>query len=167
MKIVHTHFNRKQTWLLIGGIVIVLVITTYVLLKFLPTKNTIQSAAPTFSALSPNGKTPDWKQSKPQGGSNESAVYIYPDTISNVPIKVSEQPLPPSFHDDPSGKVAEVAEGFNATNTMQVNGVTVYIGTSTKGPQSVIFSDGKLLVLIKSDAVITNGAWADYIKALK
>lgn len=163
MQSVFLNLGRKKLLLVGGAIVISISILTTMLL--LQPKGGFQSVSPDFKALTPNNAKQDWKQSKPEGSS--AAVYIFTDTIHDVPIKVSEQPLPPSFRDDPASKIAEVAQGFNATNTMQVNGLTVYIGTSTKGPQSVIFSDGTLLVLIKSDTTISSGAWADYIKTLR
>lgn len=150
--------------LLIGLAAVVGILAVYFLW---PTRNMTKSGAPNFSALVPAGKDLTWQQSKPQGGSNNDAVYIYTDEIDGVPIKVSQQPLPLSFRDNPDGRVAEVAQSFNATDSMQVDGMFVYIGTSAKGPQSVIFSNGSLLILIKSDGVIATGSWADYIAALE
>lgn len=129
--------------------------------------DSIGPGQPNFKALTPPDKKPDWKQSSPQGGKKETSVYIYNDKIGDIPIKVSQQPLPPSFRDDPASKVSEMAADFNASNSMQVGGVSIYIGTSAKGPQSVIFARDNLLVLIKSDNHIPEGSWADYIKELK
>jgi hypothetical protein len=156
--------KKHRKFIAIGTVVVVIAAVAAFIWS---SKNTLTSAAPDFSALTPAGKTPAWKQSKPQGGKDNSAVYIYSDKINDVSIKVSEQPLPPSFRDDPAGKVAEIAQGFNATDSMQIDGMPVYIGTSAKGPQSVIFSNGTLLILIKSDSVIESGDWADYINALE
>lgn len=156
--------DRKKRWL-VGGMIVAIILTGILTAWLLRPSSNLRSVSPDFKALTPNNSKPNWKQSKPEGST--TPVYIYTDTIHDVPIKVSEQPLPPSFRDDPASKIAEVAGGFNATNTMQVEGMTVYIGTSTKGPQSVLFSDGKLLVLIKSDLTISSGAWADYIKTLR
>ena len=156
--------SRKHI-VLISGVLVCVVAALVTGSLYFKQGTTLQSVSPDFKALTPDNTKPEWKQSKLAGST--AAVYIFTDTIRSVPIKVSEQPLPPSFRDDPTGKTAELAESFNATSTMQVNGFTVYIGTSVKGPQSVIFSDGKLLVLIKSDTTISNGAWADYIKTLR
>lgn len=164
IKLQRLQLGNKKRWL-IGGAVIAVAVLSMFSLWLLRPNSSLRSVSPDFKALTPNNAKLNWKQSKPEGSSE--AVYIYTDSIHDVPIKVSEQPLPPSFRDDPAGKIADVAGSFNATNTMQVEGMTVYIGTSTKGPQSVIFSDGKLLVLIKSDLTISTGAWAEYIKTLR
>lgn len=104
-----------------------------------------------------------WRRISPAG---TEPVYAVLDSINNIPISVSQQPLPNSFEDDPSGELAKLAKKFNASNKLTVDGNTVYLGTSSNGPQSVIFVDSELLILIKSDAKISDADWSQYIKTL-
>lgn len=103
-----------------------------------------------------------WQQLR---GPNGTAVYVYADTISNVPISVSQQPLPESFK-QAGNDIEKLAKNYNATETINANGTKIYIGTSAKGPQSVIFTKNSLLILIKSQKNISNKAWAKYIASL-
>lgn len=103
-----------------------------------------------------------WQQLKAPNG---NAVYVYTDKISNVPISVSQQPLPESLKQD-SDSIEKLAKNYNATDTINAKGTKVYIGTSAKGPQSVIFAKNSLLILIKSQENISNKAWAKYIASL-
>lgn len=104
-----------------------------------------------------------WRRVSPPG---KDPVYAYDDEINNIPISVSQQPLPASFKTETASHVADLAKTYNATNKIIVDGTTVYIGTSSKGPQSVIFAQNNLLVLIKSQKVIDNGSWDAYVKSL-
>lgn len=121
-----------------------------------------------FPAVLPTGKTAaslgGLKPSYPDGN---APVYAYSDSIENIAINVSQQALPESFKGDIDAGVAQTARNFNATNTMVAEGLTAYIGTSSKGPQSVIFAKGETLVLIKSDNKISGPAWVAYIDSLK
>lgn len=118
---------------------------------------------PEYQTVIPKGKNiadlGGWKRVSPP---KASPVYAYSDTLDNVSISVSQQPLPPSFN----GNVAELAKKFNATDKVDANGTDVYIGTSAKGPQSTIFTKNGLLILIKSQKSIDDKAWAYYIESL-
>lgn len=105
-----------------------------------------------------------WRQISPPGA---EPVYAYVDTISNTTINVSQQPLPDSFKDDVDSQIANMAKKFNATTKLDADDTKVYIGTSAKGPQSVIFTKNGLLILIKSQQTITDKSWIDYIQSLK
>jgi hypothetical protein len=94
-------------------------------------------------------------------------VYAYIDKLAGVQINVSEQPLPASFKDNPDQQLSQLAQNFEATNKITAGGTTVYIGTSIKGPQSVLLTKSNLLILIKSTGQIPNGDWAAYINSLK
>jgi hypothetical protein len=95
------------------------------------------------------------------------AVYAYRDTISGIPIKVSQQQLPDTLRTDQANKVRELAEGFNAKNPLEVGDNTAYIGASTNGVQSVVYVKGENLVLIASDNTISNSDWVTYIGNLR
>jgi hypothetical protein len=87
--------------------------------------------------------------------------------VEGILISVSQQELPENFATDTDTKVAELAKNFNATNSIKAPEVTAYIGTSAKGPQSVIFAKSGILVLIKSEKQISASAWSAYIETLK
>lgn len=119
--------------------------------------------SPSYQTVIPKGKTiaelGGWKRINPP---KASPVYTYSDTLDNISIIVSQQPLPLSFN----GNVAELAKKFNATDKIDANGTDVYIGTSAKGPQWTIFTKNGLLILIKSQKHIDDKAWAYYVESL-
>lgn len=131
-------------------------------------KQTLVKGTPDYDTVLPAGKTISdlggWTRISPSG---RDPVYTYADKIGHTKISVSEQPLPANFETNTAGQIAELAEGFNADQKLTLSGTTVYIGTSAEGPQSVIFSKNKLLILIKSAAKISNDHWAAYINNLQ
>jgi hypothetical protein len=128
----------------------------------------IQRGSPTFATVLPTGKAiatlGGWARVSPPG---RDPVYAYIDKLAGVQINVSEQPLPASFKDNPDQQLSQLAQNFEATNKITAGGTTVYIGTSIKGPQSVLLTKSNLLILIKSTGQIPNGDWAAYINSLK
>lgn len=123
--------------------------------------------AVTYRTVLPAGKSIDdlggWKRVSPPEG---DPVYAYADTIDGVAVSVSQQPLPRSIKESTDEWVANLAKKFNATNRISADGNSVYIGTSAKGPQSVIFRVDELLILIKSDSKIQDQSWATYARSL-
>ena len=121
-----------------------------------------------FQTVIPSGKTISqlggWQRISPL---NTAPVYAYADKIGDVTISVSQQPLPTSFAGSVDEKVSELATAYSATNTLDAEGVKVYIGTSAKGPQSTIFTKNDLLILIKSQENIDNESWIRYITSLR
>lgn len=97
----------------------------------------------------------------------DKTVYIYIDRIGGVAINVSQQPLPDNFVDDPYKELEDLATSENATQKITVGNSNVYIGTSAKGPQSILFIKNNLLILIKSASKIDNDQWAKYINSLQ
>lgn len=96
----------------------------------------------------------------------EPKVYAYTDKIGDVPIKVSQQELPDSIGQD-ALKLRDLASQFNATEQIQVDDRSAYVGISVDGPQSVIFARENILVLIASDAEIPNKQWVEYLGELR
>ncbi len=123
---------------------------------------------PQFGTVLPNGKTADnlggWTRISPP---ENDPVYAYTDSINKIPITVSQQPLPTSFKTNQEAQVAELAKKFNATAAINAGKTKAYVGTSAKGPQSVIFAKNNLLILIKSEQKIEDSAWAEYINSLR
>lgn len=123
--------------------------------------------SPAYSTLSPGGRPVEelggWKRVSPP---ENDPVFAFTDQINGVEIAVSQQPLPASFRNDTDAQVAELAKKFNATAKIDAGTTVLYAGTSTKGPQSVIFTKMGLLILIKSQEKIDDGTWVKYVKNL-
>lgn len=104
-----------------------------------------------------------WKRISPE---KSDPVFAFSDKIGDIPVSVSEQPLPASFKTNIDDQIAELAKKFNATTKIDASGTKVYIGTSAKGPQSAILTKNGLLILIKSENKVDEKAWAEYVKSL-
>lgn len=128
----------------------------------------LTKGTPSFKTLIPTGKTIDdlggWTRVSP---TSADPVFAYIDKIGNTSVNLSQQPLPDSFKTDTNDQIASLASDFKATEKITIGSTVVYIGTSAKGPQSVIFSKNNLLVLIKSSVQINNNDWANYINSLQ
>ena len=128
---------------------------------------TLTKGTPSYKTLLPAGKTIDqlggWTRVSPP---DRNPVFAFADSIAGTPIIVSEQPLPSDFQTDATEQVSLLAEGYHASKHLKVGDVSVYIGTSAKGPQSVIFTENDLLILIKAQAVISDDHWVGYINSL-
>lgn len=124
--------------------------------------------SPTYETVLPANKSIDdlggWKRVSPP---DRDPVFAYGDKIENTAISVSQQPLPENFKNDTDKKISELAESFGAATKIEVDGMTAYIGTSAKGPQSTILARNGTLVLIKSQATLSQDAWKEYIQTLK
>ncbi len=120
-----------------------------------------------YQTVLPEGKSISelggWKRVSPP---KSDPVFAYADKIGDTPISVSQQPLPESFKDNIDNQVAELAKKFNATTKIDAGSTKVYIGTSTKGPQSVILTKNNLLILIKSQKKIDDKSWTKYADSL-
>lgn len=154
-------------------VVIVVIVITCVTIGLLARNSNNSSAdaaakKPNYKTALPEGKTVaelgGWKRVSP---AKDDPVFAYIDQIDSVTVSVSQQPLPQSFKSNVANQVAELAKKFNATDKIDAKGTAVYIGTSSKGPQSVIFSSNNLLILIKSEKQIADTSWATYVESLK
>jgi len=156
--------RSKRPLVLAGiGLFVVAGITAAVVITHPP----VPKNGPTYATILPSGKSiaslGGWQRVSPDG---TNPVYAYADTLDNVAISVSEQPLPDSFTNDGT-KLAQLAKTYSATDKVDASGISIFIGNSAKGPQSVIFSKKNLLVLIKSTKVIKNSSWSSYVSSLK
>lgn len=164
--------RNKKRKLIAGGIIlaVALVVTiSVVTIKIVQQRSTqsiIQSTG--YTTVLPEGKSiiqlGGWKRVSPE---KSTPVYAYNDTLKGVAISVSQQPLPDSFKGSVGNSVANLAKSYNAVPDAQVGDMVIYIGTSSKGPQSVIFTKEGLLILIKSEKKIENTAWSDYAVSLR
>lgn len=151
---------KKQTIIILSAVIVIVV--AGLLIRHYTSRN-----APEYRTVLPDGKSAvelgGWTRISPPG---KDPVFAYEDKINDVPISVSQQPLPETFRADIAGHIAELAKGYNATTKISAGDTTVYIGTSSKGPQSVILTKRNLLILIKSQKTIDNTAWEEYVKSL-
>lgn len=126
------------------------------------------ASTPQFSTILPEGKSINslggWDRISPP---ESDPVYAYADNIKGIPISVSQQQLPSSFKNAVDESITNLAKQYNASKKIDAKGTTVFIGTSTKGPQSVIFTKNNLLILIKSQKEISDADWTQYIASLK
>jgi hypothetical protein len=128
----------------------------------------LQRGTPDYPTILPANKTIEqlggWTRVSPP---DRNPVFAYVDKIGNIQINVSQQPLPAGFEVESDGQIEQLAAGYKANEKITVGTTSVHIGTSVKGPQSVIFSKDKLLVLIKSSAKVSNNDWAGYVNSLQ
>ena len=167
MEFVRAH---KKITVLVGVTLVAIALIVFVVIGSQPAAN--ESAQTSlvedtgFQTILPAGRSISslggWERISPL---NTAPVYAFADTIDDVPVSVSQQPLP--FSGAIDEQVAQLASAYNATNVLQAEDIKVYIGTSAKGPQSVIFTKKDLLVLIKSQAKIENESWKRYISSLQ
>lgn len=170
--------SKRNKIITISSLFVIVAIITgfYIKNNFLdpkvdPDKVTIQDLAakkPQYKTILPSGKTIEelggWQRISPN---DRSAVFTYIDTIDNVQVNVSEQPLPEEFQEDTAAQIEQLAKGFKADEKVTVGSTEVYIGTSVDGPQSVIFAKNDLLILIKSVSKIESTSWASYVNSLQ
>ncbi len=126
------------------------------------------SGTPDFKTILPTGKTikdfGGWTRISP---STSSPAFVYIDKIGESSINISEQPLPDDLKSDTESRINTLAQDFGAREKVTIGSTIIHIGTSTKGPQSIIFSKNGLLIMIKSTVTISNDKWAAYISNLQ
>ena len=168
--------NRKVILITCGGILvaagvsigIVILTTSKSASQPTTTQKSDTSNTPPYTTLLPEGKSIDqlggWhKLASPNG----DIAYAYTDTINGVTISLSQQPLPDAFKADAATKLASLAKSDNATDSLDINGVSAYVGTSAKGPQSVYYTKNGLLILVKSEASLPDASWKKYLASLQ
>ena len=97
----------------------------------------------------------------------EKKVASYADKIEGTNIVVSQQQLPDSLKTDLTKNLKNLAEQFSATDVIPTKGNDSYLGTSAKGPQTVIIVKKDLLIFIKSDQKIDKKIWQQYIDSME
>ena len=127
-----------------------------------------QTGKPDYDTLLPAGKKIEdfggWVRISPP---EKNPVYAYADKIDDVLINVSEQPLPATFKKDTDTAMDDLAAQYSANDKIKVGTVTAYIGTSIKGPQSVLLVKQDVLILMKSASKIPDNHWETYIRSLQ
>lgn len=134
------------------------------------TDKSFSKDAPGFGVLTPDGKSLDeldgWTVTPPSG--NGTSYFAFVDKVGNVQLQISQQELPPDLKTNTEEQLKDLSSGFNADRRVtSSDGTTIYIGTSTNGPQSVITSKNGLLILIKSSGNLDENQWSKYIDSLE
>ena len=168
---------RNSTYAKVMSVIAVVIVLNIVAVSVIKKHN---NSAIKGASTGANGKSssPDYKPVLPSGSAanttsgklsydSEKKVTSYTDKIGDSQITISEQPLPPDFKDNPDGRVEIFAKNANFNDLIQYNGGRAHIGTSIKGPQSVVFHKDGLLIFLKSDKKILNADWVKYINSLQ
>ena len=130
-------------------------------------KGNLTKGVPDFDTLLPAGKSIDdlggWTKVSPV---DRDSVYAFVDYIGQTKVIVSQQEIPQSLKESEDLNIGQLAAGYSANDHLTANGAEIYIGTSAKGPQSLIVKKHNLLILIKSTAKIADNVWIEYINSL-
>ena len=173
--------SKRRRLVLIGVIVIIAASSLYLIKsssklpegvaptpRLKDTQGELAKGTPGFKTMLPRGKTIDeysgWTRVSPP---ERNPVFAYVDKIEKTPVRISQQPLPKDFEADTDASVEQLAIGYSANKIIKVGSTTVYIGTSAKGPQSVIFTKNNLLILMYASAKISDKSWSKYISSLE
>ncbi len=129
----------------------------------------IKDGPPDFTVLTPDNTPARSLRGKTlTPPNNSSSFFSFNDTVNGVYLKVSEQPLPEALKDPGEDPIQGLAQGYNANRSITAGGdTTVYIGTSSKGYQSIIFVKEGLLITIVSTAALNDDQWIQYIDSLR
>lgn len=133
-----------------------------------PNSGSLTKGNPEYDTLTPDAEPIDklggWTKISPP---SSAPVYAYADSIGKITITVSQQPLPKQLKEETMSKIEDLARSYNATRYINAQDTRVYIGTSRKGPQSLLFAKRDLLILIKSAAPINDSKWIAYVNSLR
>ncbi len=129
----------------------------------------LTKGTPEYDTILPAGKSIEslggWTRVSPP---EHNDVFAYVDAISGIPISVSEQPLPDELQGDSTSKLEDLAQAYGANRFISgSDGTRIFIGTSSKGPQSLLFIKKDILFLIKSTTALNDEQWIDYIDTLR
>lgn len=119
--------------------------------------------SPSFSILTPAGKSEEQLSIRRTNPSNSASSYTFIDNLqgSDVPFQVTQQEIPANFN------LEKTATDFQATSIIQIDDNRVYHGLSDKTKvQSLIFIKEGKLVLISSPQKFSDEQWAGYISGL-
>lgn len=123
---------------------------------------------PQYPTVLPVGKTIEdlggWARVSPP---ESDPVFAFKDTIDDVEVFVSQQPIPSNFESDIENSLAQLAQQFNANEHITAGDTQAYLGTSVEGPQSVVLTKNSLLILVKSVSKLSNRQWEQYLATLQ
>ncbi len=172
----YASLSRKQRIIGASALVVVLVAVLGSFVLFGDTKN--NPAADTKDVLGKQTVTIDFKPLLPNGSESETSahktavdgqnrpIYTFTDKIGITDLTVTEQPLPEKLKTNTDSELEKMAKDLYLTEVINASNPKAYMGTSIKGPQTVIFTKNGLLVFVQSQAKIDKDQWSDYITRL-
>lgn len=184
-----THQKAKRLWqyksfklFVAAGFVIIIAVTTVTILVNNQSKSIAvandgktpvnqqeqDARVPYYDTLIPAGKTIEqlggWTRSSP---TDRNAGFVYVDFIRDNRITINQQVLPEDFKVDTNVQMDAIAKSLSATEVITIEGLTVHVATSSKGPQTVLFNKNDLLVFLRSSVKLSNDDWIGYINSLQ
>lgn len=132
-----------------------------------PYKTTkLETGTPKYQTITPDKQDVTWTKISPP--ESDTAIYAYADKITDVPISVTEQPLPDDFKTETSYKIEKLAKSYDANTKLSADDISIYVGTSVRDSvQSVILVKNNLLIMIKSKNIISDQEWVNYVNSLE
>lgn len=126
-------------------------------------------AQPDFSPVVPKDKpqlaTPDDKVSKFDGTKDS---YVYEDTLGGTQLIVSEQPMPTTYGATPEDNLAKIASKLGAKQQLSSGLGTAYLASNTvNNSQTIIATNGKVLIFVQSSFQHDTSAWVAYLSTLQ
>jgi hypothetical protein len=161
-----------KKWLICGAVCLVAVIGLTTVLVI--TKGSKQGSD-TTAVLSAAEERPNFTFLLPRGDATgkvfqynrESQTVSFTDSIGGVRIVIHQTPLNKDLKEDTESKLEKIAQDNAFNEKIVTANPTAYLGTSAKGPQTVLFVKNDLQVFIASDKKIDNHDWAEYITSLQ
>ncbi len=162
-----------------GGVVsLVIVISLVTLFTHTPTKQASDKdessvlggttvAKPSFAPIVPGGSVAETVDGRVAYDAEKQVVSYQSKVASGTTVTVSQQKSPESFKSNPDFELKKLAEQFSANQTLQVGGAVAYLGTSTKGPQTVVYYSNELLIFLFSTEKLSSSDWEEYIASLE
>lgn len=161
-----------KKWIIIGISATILGVGGFVISSHISNstqkEKNASATSPEHTAFLPKGRSIEdlggWRRVSPP---HKEPVFAFTDTVDGVAISVSQQAIPQEFVDSPEKSVEKLAKAENATNIFKIDRLTVYMGESVRGPQTLVFTKDNTLIFIKSQSKIAEDHWVNYIKNLK
>jgi hypothetical protein len=125
------------------------------------------SAQPKFKLIFPkNKKAEDFGGVCLISAPTSAAAFKYHDTVGiNNTVSITEQQLPDTLNT--AEKLSVFAKDNYYSESLDAGGTKVYLGTSAKGVQYLVFTKNDLLVFIQSDLKQPNATWITYVAGLQ
>lgn len=169
---------KSSTYAKIMSVIIAVILVNVIAVSVVKKNNSSNDVKGAVAGQDGKSKSPDYKPLLPSGTAantvsgnfsydSEKKVTSFSDKIGEEEVTISQQPLPQDFKDNPDGRVEIFAKNANFNELIQTKSGRAHIGTSIKGPQSVVFHREGLLVFLRSEKKILNTDWVRYIDSLQ
>lgn len=174
-KLKNKFLNKKNA--LVGSVVIFVILVGLTLLfisqigqdhqvSVHQTADATCPATPAYPMKTPGGVAIDelggWKPVCPP---DSTPTYAFTDKLKAASLVVTQQKLPADFLASPTTRIQEIAKNYD-TKLPTVN-MLAYLGTNARGPQSIIATDYRLLILVQSTATVDDDDWVKYLDSFQ